>query len=90
MLCIYCHKTATATHHVIKRDKRKKCNGTDNTENLAPLCQKCHYAIHHGTDSELRKSVLNKCYEFIKPNLDKCWVGKYPPKIIKLLENEQK
>ena len=86
--CLYCGRIAEQNHHVIKRDKRKKGGGTDNPENLAPLCRACHHAIHHGRDTEYRDAALQKCYEYIKPNLDKCWQGKIKPKIIKLLEQE--
>ena len=80
--CLYCGREAAEYHHVIKKSER----GTNNPENLAPLCRQCHNAIHHGTDTEYRNSVLKKCYDFIKPNLSKCWQGKIKPKIVRILE----
>ena len=81
--CLYCGRIAAECHHVVKRSE---C-GSDNTENLAPLCRACHHAIHHGRDTEYRDAVLKKCYDFIKPNLDKCYTGKIKPKIINILES---
>ena len=90
MNCIYCRMTATEGHHVIKRDKKKKAWGTDHPANIAPLCADCHGTIHRGTDIEKKEAILKKCYDYIRPNLDKCWYkdkAKYKPKIVRLIES---
>jgi predicted HNH restriction endonuclease len=71
-------------HHIIFRNK-VQC-GTDDPLNLAPLCQRCHFAIHHGTDTELRKAVSEVCYKQVREDLSKCWKAKIKPKIINILE----
>jgi len=86
MLCLYCHKEANQRHHIIFRNKTQ-C-GTDNEINIANLCFDCHYQIHHGTNTELKKKIMKVCYDKIKDNLDDCWKGKIKPKIIRILENQ--
>ena len=87
MKCIHCkEKPAGKPHHIIFKNKTQ--NGTDHPVNLAALCIDCHYAIHHGTDSELRKAVLKTCYEQIRGKLHLCWSAKIKPKIIRILESE--
>lgn len=101
MNCLHCveiyktdktHKVREATewHHIIFRNKTQ--GGTDDPINLAPLCWKCHNAIHHGSDSKLKAEVLATCYEQIKGNLSKCWdgLGKTDPRFIPAIINRLK
>ncbi|HQO23233.1 MAG TPA: HNH endonuclease [Spirochaetota bacterium] len=84
MKCLICNNEATEKHHIIFRSQ----GGTDAPENLANLCRECHHSIHFGKDTEVRKYITGKLYDIIRPHLSKCWKGKYPPKIIRLLESE--
>ena len=46
-----CGQRASEIHHIVFRSKAPsliKCK-----LNLIPLCQKCHYSIHHGTGHKL-------------------------------------
>ena len=84
-LCINCNKPATQKHHVV----RKSRGGTDNPENLAPMCFDCHIIKLHSQEDQ---EVIQKTYDYIKPNLSKCWDSENPkaikPKIIRMLESD--
>jgi 5-methylcytosine-specific restriction endonuclease McrA len=82
MKCLTCQNIATQTHHVIFRSQ----GGSENKCNKIGLCEYCHNEIHHGIHTERRQEILNACYEYIKPNLSKCWKGKIKPKIVNILE----
>ena len=85
MICIHCReKPVSKPHHIITKAQ----GGTDHPINLANLCFDCHFAIHHGIDSDLRIAAKKTCYEQIRGNLDLCWSGKIKPKVIRQLENE--
>ena len=83
--CISCNNIATELHHVI----RKSRGGTNNPENLMPICRDCHNLLHFSSNTEVRNRIINISYEYIKPNLDKCWSAKIKPKIIRELESEK-
>jgi hypothetical protein len=84
--CIFCHNTATEKHHIIFRSQ----GGSDNPQNLADLCFNCHFEIHHGKNIKLKKAIMGKCYEQAMQDLDKCWKGKFKPKVVNLLEFRKK
>lgn len=89
--CKYCEsigikKPAFGSPHPLYSKIRPQ-GGTDNPINLIPLCFECHYAIHHGTNTELRDQIKDFTYQQIKDNLSECWSGKIKPKIIRILEN---
>jgi len=89
MKCLCCPNTAVELHHVIRRGKGK--GGTDNPENLAPLCRTCHDILHFSKDTNKQNEILRKCYDYIKPNLDKCWSAKKGiPAVVQRLINEIK
>lgn len=83
-LCLYCHKKADHLHHVIRRGKTH--GGTNNPENLAPLCFKCHDILHFSKNTELQNKIKQVCYDYIRPNLDKCWKAKEKPLTVRLIE----
>lgn len=83
MYCAYCGKPAEDLHHIIPKSQ----GGSSNEINLIPLCRQDHYEIHHGIHTERKKEILEICYAQIRKDLSKCWTGKYPPKIVNLLEN---
>ena len=68
MKCRHCNiNLATEQHHVIFKSQR----GSNDPCNIINLCQSCHFAIHHGNNTKLRKEVLTTCYDYIRHNLDK-------------------
>lgn len=85
MKCLNCTEQAKQNHHVIRRNK-VQC-GTDHPCNLAPLCAKCHDILHFSKDTQKRNEIKAKCYDWIRPNLDKCWSAKIKPKIVRLIES---
>ena len=82
MYCEYCHKPSTDLHHVIFRSQ----NGTNNKENLIPLCRSYHFQVHNGTNTELRNAIQKVCYDYIRDNIDKCWEGIYPSKVVRQIK----
>ena len=83
MYCKHCKTTQlTEKHHVIFRSQ----GGLKVHENEIELCRNCHYQIHHGTNTELKNAILKTCYDYIRPNLDKCWKGIHKSKIVRLIE----
>ena len=83
MLCKICGKTGTDKHHVIYRSQ----SGSNNPENLIPLCRSCHDFIHHSPNCKRKKEMKKVCYDYVRLNIDKCWKGKIKPKIVRMIEN---
>jgi len=82
MQCLCCPNIAVEEHHIIFKSQ----GGSNDPENLAPLCSECHYAVHHGINSRKRDEVMMKCYASIK-DWSKVWTGKIKPKQVR--ENEK-
>ena len=82
MYCIYCRKQAQDKHHVIKKSQ----GGSNNKANLVNLCRSCHDIVHFSKNTELQNKILKKCYDTIRNDLDKCWIGKIKPKIVRQIK----
>lgn len=54
-MCVLCGALATETHHIIFRSH----GGTNELENLACLCRKCH-EIAHGVNAKQTRETLQR------------------------------
>lgn len=63
--CLLCGKKASEIHHIIPRSQTFGSD-RDNIENLAALCNDCHYMIHNiRSPKEYKEELLKKQIELI-------------------------
>lgn len=60
---LFCANCGSLKNIVIHHMKSKRFGGTDDADNLVPLCKECHLKIHLGEQVDLEKKEFAPCFK---------------------------
>jgi len=60
---LFCANCRSLTNIVVHHIKAKRFGGTDDVDNLVPLCKECHLKVHLGETVDLEKKEYAPCYK---------------------------